>query len=142
MKIAFPSREFDEVVAAICHGLASDEQARALNELLRSDAAARDEYVLRLEVHSRLASEPDLFPQANENKIPAAENIFLFNFHNAHSKAGGFSRWRPVALLAAGWWSADSHNRANAKATSKAIRWNRVVELSGMRPKRRDWEHR
>jgi hypothetical protein len=33
MKLAFPSREFDEAVAAICHGSASDEQARALNEL-------------------------------------------------------------------------------------------------------------
>ena len=47
MKIAFPSREFDEAVAAVCHGSASDEQARALNELLRSDLAARDEYILR-----------------------------------------------------------------------------------------------
>jgi len=61
MKLAFASREFDEAVAAVCHGLASDEQARALNELLRSDAAARDEYILRVELHSRLASEPDLF---------------------------------------------------------------------------------
>jgi hypothetical protein len=61
MKLSFPSREFDEAVAALCHGPASDEQARALNELLRNDAAARDEYILRVELHSRLASEPDLF---------------------------------------------------------------------------------
>jgi hypothetical protein len=61
MKLAFPSREFDEAVAAICHGSASDEQAQALNELLRTQAAARDEYLLRLELHARLASEPDLF---------------------------------------------------------------------------------
>src|ERR1043166_1642203 len=60
MKIAFPSREFDEAIAAVCHGSVSDEQARALNELLRSGAAPRDEYLLRLELHSRLASEPDL----------------------------------------------------------------------------------
>ena len=58
MKIAFPSPEFDEAVAALCHGAASDEQARALNELLRSNPTARDEYILRLEVHSRLASAP------------------------------------------------------------------------------------
>jgi hypothetical protein len=61
MKIAFPSREFDEAVAAVCHDLASNEQVSALNELLRGDTAARDEYILRLELHSRLASEPELF---------------------------------------------------------------------------------
>src|SRR5687767_2047431 len=61
MIIAFPSREFDEAVAAVCRGLASEEQARAMNELLRGDASARDEYILRLELHSRLASDPDLF---------------------------------------------------------------------------------
>ena len=61
MRIAFPSREFDEAVAAVCHGSASDEQMRALNELLGTDSAARDEYIRRVEVHSRLASEPDLF---------------------------------------------------------------------------------
>lgn len=45
MKIDFPSREFDEAVAAVCHGLGSSEQMRALNELLRANAAARDEYL-------------------------------------------------------------------------------------------------
>lgn len=62
MRCAFPSPEFDGVVAAVCHGLASDAQALALNELLRSHPAARDEYILRLELHAFLASEPDLFP--------------------------------------------------------------------------------
>jgi hypothetical protein len=66
MKLAFPSREFDDAVAAICCGTTSDEQARALNELLRGDASARDEYILRLELHSRLASEPDLFLSAEK----------------------------------------------------------------------------
>src|SRR6476619_5798512 len=61
MKLAFPSHEFDEAVAAVFHGSASDEQMRGLNELLRSNSSARDEYILRLELHSRLASEPDLF---------------------------------------------------------------------------------
>jgi len=75
MKLTFPSREFDEAVAAACHGSVSDEQARALNELLRSNASARDDYILRLELHSRLASEPDLFAETNERKIGAAENI-------------------------------------------------------------------
>jgi hypothetical protein len=36
---------------------------RALNELLRSNLSARDEYLMRVELHTRLASEPDLFFQ-------------------------------------------------------------------------------
>ena len=68
MKLAFPSHDFDDAVATVCCGTASDEQVRALNELLRSDAAARDEYILRVELHSRLASEPDLFVSA-ENPV-------------------------------------------------------------------------
>jgi hypothetical protein len=36
---------------------------RALNVLLRSDASARDEYLMRVELHTRLASERDLFSQ-------------------------------------------------------------------------------
>src|SRR5687767_10691993 len=61
MKLTFPSLDFDQAVAAVCHGTASDEQARALNEMLRNNASARDEYILRVELHSRLASETDLF---------------------------------------------------------------------------------
>ena len=75
MKIAFPSREFDDAVAGVCHDLASEEQVRALNELLRNAAAARDEYILRLELHSRLASEPDLFAQTNDNEVAMGANI-------------------------------------------------------------------
>jgi hypothetical protein len=58
MKIAFPSREFEEAVAAVCHGFASEEQMRALNERLRADLAARDEYVLLVELHSRARPNP------------------------------------------------------------------------------------
>src|SRR6185503_5807861 len=46
------------------------EQVSALNELLRSDAAVRDEYILRLELHSRLASEPDLFTSIKPDSSP------------------------------------------------------------------------
>jgi len=61
MNLLFPSPEFDDAVAAVCHGLASDEQMRALNHLLRENPVAPDEYLFRLELHSRLASETDLF---------------------------------------------------------------------------------
>jgi GrpB-like predicted nucleotidyltransferase (UPF0157 family) len=69
MKIGFRSPEFDDAVAAVCHGSATDEQARALNESLRNNADARDEYILRLELHSRLASEPDLFAATDEPSL-------------------------------------------------------------------------
>ena len=133
MKIAFPSREFDEAVAAVCHGTASDDQARALNELLRGDAAARDEYILRAEVHSRLASEPDLFPQTNEANAGSPENILQI-------QAPRRTRTRKpnwilalaacVTLLATGWWALRfSHSSERKGATSKAVAMlNRAVD--------------
>ena len=65
MKLLFPSPDFDDVVAAVCHGSATEAEMRALNELLRSNANARDEYLLRIELHARLAFDPDLFPQSD-----------------------------------------------------------------------------
>ena len=131
MKFTFPSREFDEAIAAVCHGSVSDEQARALNELLRSDAAARDEYILRLELHARLASEPDLFAQADENKIAAVENILP----PQQSARTGKTKWvlalaACVALLATGWWALRfSHPGERQGTTSKAVAMlNRVVD--------------
>lgn len=73
MKLEFPSPEFDDTVAAVYHGLVSDEQARALNELLRNDAAARDEYILRLELHSRLASDADLFVSPASDDVASSD---------------------------------------------------------------------
>src|SRR5579859_5312332 len=108
MKITFPSREFDEAVAAVCHGSFSDEQASALNELLRSAAAARDEYLLRLELHSRLASEPDLFPQTNEDKAASPENVLPIQTpRRARTRKANWilALAACVALLAAGWWA-------------------------------------
>ena len=63
MKLAFPSPEFDDAVAAVCHGSATEAEMRALNELLRGNSSARDEYLMRVELHTRLASERDLFSQ-------------------------------------------------------------------------------
>lgn len=71
MKLVFPSREFDEAIAAVCHGLASDEQMAQLNQLLRADPAARDAYILRLELHARLASNPDLFVPSDSEAVVA-----------------------------------------------------------------------
>lgn len=69
MSIPFPSPEFDDAVAAVCHGSATETEMCALSALLRNDAAARDEYLLRVEVHARLASDPGLFAGSAETAV-------------------------------------------------------------------------
>src|SRR5262245_61871941 len=115
MKFTFPSREFDEAVAAACHGSISDDQARALNELVRSDAAARDEYILRLEVHSRLGSEPELFAQAVESSIASSESIPPLEFPRrlrTRSRNWVLALAACVALLATGLWTPRFSHRS------------------------------
>ena len=143
MKLAFPSREFDEAVAAVCHGLASDEQMRGLNELLRSDSVARDQYILRLELHSRLASEPDLFvsteQQASEASLTGRGITLPRNAPYIDSPRRGRKRklsWvvafaACVALLAAGWWGSRLSQPSERKGTtSKAVAMlNRAVDV-------------
>lgn len=131
MKITFPSREFDEAVALVCHDGASDEQMQALNELLRNDTAARDEYILRVELHARLASEPDLFAQATEGKYASAENILPLpqqTWNRAVSRVLAMAAC--VALLAMGWWVFRVPQASDRKgATSKAVAMlNRAVD--------------
>lgn len=66
MRLSCPSPEFDDAVAGVCHGSATEAEMRALNELLRSSPTARDEYLLRIELHTRLASESELFSQVRD----------------------------------------------------------------------------
>lgn len=134
MKLAFPSREFDEAVATLCHGAASEEQMRGLNQLLLADSAARDEYILRLELHSRLASDPDLFASASgEAASRHVPNLLSLPQRPDENRAG--LKWALalaacVALLAAGWWGQRlSHPGERKGTTSKAVAMlNRVAE--------------
>ena len=142
MTLGFPSHEFDYAVAAVCHGSVSDEQARALNELLRSHPAARDEYLLRVELHSRLASDPDLFvvttPHADEASRSEGGREDPQNV--VHLRASPHGRRQMlfrvvalaacVALLAGGWWAWRGWRQDERKgATSKAVAMlNRVVD--------------
>jgi hypothetical protein len=126
MKLVFPSREFDEAVAAVCHGFASDEQMRGLNQLLRNDSAARDEYILRLELNSRLASEPDLFASASgEATSRDVQKLLSLPKRSDGNRAG--LKWALalaacVALLAAGWWGSRLAQPSERKGTtSKAV---------------------
>lgn len=52
----YPSSNFDNAVAAVCHGTIHDDCLASLHELLRVDADARDEYLWRVELHGELAS--------------------------------------------------------------------------------------
>lgn len=77
MTMPFPSRDFDDAVASICHGTASDAQMEALRALLLGHALARDEYLHRVALHAQLASEPDLFagPAPETGNDPGTEGI-------------------------------------------------------------------
>jgi hypothetical protein len=62
----FPSTEFDDSLAAVCDGSASNDQVAAVHAVLRQQPEARDEYLWQVELHSRLltshrgaAVEPD-----------------------------------------------------------------------------------
>ena len=83
MSLVFPSPEFDQVVAAVCHGSATEAEIRALNELLRSNAVARDHYLFQVELHGRLASDPDFFSQFQDASdgptLPALKVDFYKN---------------------------------------------------------------
>lgn len=69
MNLTFPTPEFDDVVAAVCHGSATETEMCALNALLRDDSRARDEYILRVALHTRLASDPDLFAHTADPSV-------------------------------------------------------------------------
>lgn len=73
MKLEFPSRDFEDAVAAVCHGVATHDQVQSLNALLRANPAARDAYILRLELHSRLASDSNLFVHVSAEEAAELE---------------------------------------------------------------------
>jgi hypothetical protein len=142
MKLAFPSPDYDESVAAICHGTFSEEQARALNELLRSHPAARDEYILRVELHARLASEQDLFmptaQEASEAGLPGRGIGLTPQVVRppAQRHAGSQKVTWAIALavclallLTGGWGLREWRHNERRGATSKAVAMlNRVVD--------------
>jgi len=106
MTLAFPSPDFDAAVAAVCHGTATEAEMEALNTLLRGNPRARDEYLFRIELHARLASTPDLFPQAVEAGPEACPTILRLEEAPASvlpgSSGPSLRRWLgPVQALAA-----------------------------------------
>jgi hypothetical protein len=124
VKLEFPSAQFDDAVAAVCHGAASEEQAGALNELLRGNSAALDEYIIRIELHSYLASERHLFASAEPQGPPGIKTDKII--HHSGGVAGRRTKhiiWT-LALaaclaLVAGIWKFRPAERS--VATSKAV---------------------
>jgi hypothetical protein len=90
MSLEFPSPQFDDAVAAVCDDLASNVQLSALNHLLRTDSSARDEYILRVELHSRLASTPDLFDSA---EVEADGPLVHIDFSTAPPTVSDSQSW-------------------------------------------------
>ena len=93
----FPSEEFDDAVAELCHDTIGDKSLHELHELLRADRKARDEYLWRVEVHGHLASGQ--LDAALSNGI-GAEMIVA----GSDSKSGKKSRWlfwMPFTVVAA-----------------------------------------
>jgi hypothetical protein len=69
----FPSRQFDEAVAALCDDRIDDETLAHLHLLLSNDSDAQDEYLWRVELHSELATSELGFEQALRSEpAPAA----------------------------------------------------------------------
>ena len=145
MNMTFPSPGFDDAVAAICHGTASDGQLSGLHELLRENPAARDEYLLRVELHSRLASDPDLFASTDHESSPPSGGETLIELSpqfQTGPAAGSKSAWRRnqtlalaaclALLLTGGWWLRyGAENRRGATSRAVAMlnrevnaRWN------------------
>lgn len=154
MTISYPSPEFDDAVAAVCHGSASEVEMRALNELLRREAGARDEYLMRVELHARLASAPDLFALSKlgdgsskigfrNSELPSPDSQLPTPMSDLPTP-----KWKPapilalaacLAVMAAGiwaFWFRQPPVRNGATSTAVAMltravdaRWDRNAEL-------------
>ncbi|MES2569116.1 MAG: FecR domain-containing protein, partial [Verrucomicrobiota bacterium] len=141
MKLCFPSYEFDDAVAAVCHGSASDEQIRALNALLLADPAARDAYLFRVELHARLASDPDLFlattAQSDDGGTPPgsigeyAQNVIpLRALRHRRKRMFGWvvALAACVAVLAGGWWRTPWQSDRKGTTSRAVAMLNQVVD--------------
>jgi hypothetical protein len=120
--LGFPSHEFDEIVADVCHGLQSPEQALALNDLLRRSSEARDEYLLRVEIHTCLVSEKDFFEADSDLVVDGRVFPTEFQISNrADLLTWGLALAACLALAAVVFWSRSSSPQKARLVTSRAI---------------------
>ena len=82
----FPSHDFDNAVATLCHGTISDDALTELHELLRADADARDEYLWRVEVHGELASGRIDFQHLTLSDETTGQNVVATSYASASAR--------------------------------------------------------
>jgi hypothetical protein len=128
-------------VAAVCHGLVTNEQVEGLRELLHGEPMARDQYLHRVAVHAYLASEPDLFagPAIDADGNPEARELIQVPLSEWGKRTPGrrvIPGWLRMAALAAGimvvlgtaWWLGIGRGGHRQGETSRAVAMlNRVV---------------
>lgn len=78
-----------ELASAVFDGSAAESEREELTELLRSNPAARDEYLLLVDLHAVLSTEPAVAPAANKTTVvePARTDL-----------RPRFRTWQPVAV--------------------------------------------
>lgn len=79
----FPSHDFDNAVATLCHGTISDDALTELHELLRTNADAQDEYLWRVEVHGKLASGRIDFQHLTPSEETTGQNVVATSYASA-----------------------------------------------------------
>ena len=95
----FPSHDYDRAVAAMCHGNGTEQQQRALKELLLDDAVARDDYLFQVALHARLASDPQLFL----TEIPQGSGkLIRLSFRSRKAVIGAVAAIAMALLIVAG----------------------------------------
>jgi hypothetical protein len=96
----FPSAEFDDAVASACHGTIAEETLADLIELLRQDAAARDEYLWQTALHAHLAQAAAVLPaDLRPDREPAGEKA---GYHPLRDGVSRHAAWSSYALAFAG----------------------------------------
>lgn len=96
----FPSAEFDDAVASACHGTIAEEALADLIELLRQDAAARDEYLWQTALHAHLAQAASVLPaDLPPDREPAGRKP---GHPPRRGEMSGRAAWSPYALALAG----------------------------------------
>jgi hypothetical protein len=115
----FPSREFDEVVSAVCHGVATENELQELAELWRSEVAAQDAYLLAVDLHARLACDNSLFlPKQTPTLFPAKKSPWVTKVKSL-----------PFLLLGGPIRAADRWSTAAALLVSYAVFYGAFFSL-------------
>ena len=108
----FPSAEFDDAVAAACHGTADDNTLTALGQLLHDDDTALNEYLLRTELHATLLTSAHLGEPVD---LSSLAELVMSDGEGGGSPANSMGDRR--GLVAAGWAGATLAGLAIALAS-------------------------